>query len=219
MALAKHLHGAPDSRTEGTTIATDRGYDAFVAAFFMGRRHSTFAELVRLSGAKSGDHVLDVGCGTGYLTRMLARAVGPDGQAHGVDPSPGPLARARALARKLPNCEFHDGTAEHLAAPDDHLDVVVSSLTIHHLPIDQQRPALDEMFRVLRPGGRLLVADFRPPTSALGRRVVGGIVGAGMAANPFDLFGGLVRGAGLEEVDSGDVKPWIHWVSGVKPQH
>ncbi|MGI9034303.1 MAG: class I SAM-dependent methyltransferase [Acidimicrobiales bacterium] len=57
-----------------------------------------------------------------------------------------------------------------LDAPDGSYDVVVTSLMIHHLPEALRPQAMREMFRVLRPGGRVLVADFRPPAGRLGRR-------------------------------------------------
>jgi ubiquinone/menaquinone biosynthesis C-methylase UbiE len=211
------MHGEPDARTDGRTIASGRGYDALVAAFFLGRRRRVFTEIARLSRAESGGRVLDVGCGTGYLTRILARRVGESGGALGVDPSPGPLARARSLAGDLPHCGFHDGIAEQLPAPDDTFDVVVSSLMIHHLPPDVRAQAADEMFRVLRPGGTVLIADFRPPSGPIGRRWTRKTFGEGMADNPIHLLAPLVRNAGFEDPSEGDLRPWIHWVRAVKP--
>jgi len=95
------------------------------------------------------DRVLDVGCGTGYFTRMMAGAVTFAGPAMAVDPSREAIARARRLTR-VANCAFSDGIAQALDAPDGSYDVVVSSLVVHDPPETLRPPALPEMVRVLR---------------------------------------------------------------------
>jgi SAM-dependent methyltransferase len=129
-----------------------RTYDIHAAVFFGGRRRRVFGRLAAESGARPGHRVLDVGCGTGYFTRMMAQAVAPGGTAHGVDPSAEAISHARRTTR-LDNCTFAAGVAEALDAPDGSYDIVVSSLMIHHLPGALRPRATSEMFRVLRPGG------------------------------------------------------------------
>ncbi|GAA4989412.1 class I SAM-dependent methyltransferase [Kitasatospora paranensis] len=218
MELARFLHGRPDDRTAGITLTHGRAYEAFGTAFFAGRRRRVFARLAELSGARPGDHALDVGCGTGYLTRFMAAAVTPAGTVRGIDPSPDVLAHARRLSGRHPHCTYADGVAERLDAPDDTYDVVVSSLMIHHLPPDVRGRAVAEMLRVLRPGGRLLIADFRPPAHPVARHLVGALTGPAMEHNPVRLIAPLVRQTGFDEVTTGDLSPWIHHVRGVKPQ-
>jgi len=82
----------------------------------------------------------------------------------GVDPSREAIARARRLTR-VANRAFSEGVAQALDAPDGSYDVVVSSLVVNHQPDTLRPPALREMVRVLRLGYRVLIADFRPPTS------------------------------------------------------
>jgi ubiquinone/menaquinone biosynthesis C-methylase UbiE len=115
--------------------------------------------------------VLDVGCGTGYLTRLMAQAVTPRGTAQGLDPSDEAITQAQRLTR-LANCTFADGIAEALDAPDSTYDVVGSSLMIHHLPETLRPQAIGEKFRVLRAGGSVLIAEFRPPASRIGRHLI-----------------------------------------------
>jgi ubiquinone/menaquinone biosynthesis C-methylase UbiE len=128
-------HGRPGTRTPGKLMAHGQGrsYDLLSTLFFRGRRRRVFTRLAALSGARRGDRVLDVGCGTGYFTRVLAEAVAPGGTALGIDPSPELIARARRSTR-LPNCTFFKGIAEALDTEDQSYDVVVSSLMLHHLP-------------------------------------------------------------------------------------
>ncbi|MER5635575.1 methyltransferase domain-containing protein [Kitasatospora sp. NPDC002227] len=218
MELARFLHGSSDARTGGQTLTHGRAYEAFGTVFFGGRRGPVFRRLAALSGARPGDRALDVGCGTGYLTRCVAHAVGPTGTVLGVDPSPDVLAHARRRAARHPHCTFTDGIAEELPGPDDAYDVVVSSLMVHHLPEGVRARAAAEMFRVLRPGGRLLLADFRPPAGPLARHLVGAVAGPVMQHNPVHQLHPLVREAGFTSLTSGDLHPWIHYVHATKPE-
>ncbi|WTI42501.1 methyltransferase domain-containing protein [Streptomyces sp. NBC_00589] len=214
------MQGKPRTDTPGVTIGTPRAYELCGAVCFGGRRHRAFARLAELSGAETGDRVLDVGCGTGYLTRRMADRVGPDGAVTGVDPSPSVLAYARRKNRNRTGaapCTYREGIAENLDLPGTSFDTVVTSLMLHHLPEELRPTALREMLRVLRPGGRLLVVEFRPPKSAIGRHLIHGGVGHAMAHNRVDLLDGLIGDAGFEVRGSGDVRPWLTYVQAVRP--
>ncbi len=193
-----------------------RLHDALAHVVFGGRRRRVLSRLADLSGIRPGDHALDVGCGTGLLTRMIACRAAPGGHAIGVDPSEEALARARRATR-LANCAFQQGRAETLEFPDASYDVVVSSLVIHHLPEEARPEALAEMFRVLRPGGRILIAEFRPPRSAILKRLMGPVMRPAMEHNPLHLLEPMVTAAGFDPTESGDVRPWVHYVLSVKP--
>jgi ubiquinone/menaquinone biosynthesis C-methylase UbiE len=202
--------------TSGVHTGHGLSYDVHVGAFFGGRRRRVFTRLAAISGARPGDHVLDIGCGTGYFTRVMARAVSRNGTAKGVDLSSEAIERARRITR-LPNCTFAKGSAEALDEPDRSYDAVVSSLMIHHLPETVRSQAFQEMFRVLRPGGRVLVAEFRPPTTRIGRSLVAPFTSPAMQNNPIHLLAPLAGEAGFEDVRNGDVRPWISYVHAVKP--
>ena len=216
MNLARFLHGGPDERTGGSLIGGGRAYDLFASAMFGGRRRVAYTTLARVSGARSGDRVLDVGCGTGYLTRIMAEHVGPTGRATGLDPSASVVAHARGLTRSS-HCDYVDGIAERLDFPDGSYDTVVTCLVMHHLPAAVRSTAIVEMARVLRPGGRILVADFRPPSGRIGRHVMDAVVGPAMSDNDVRALAPLVRDAGFQSVAEGRVRPWLHYVTAAKP--
>jgi SAM-dependent methyltransferase len=114
-----------------------------------------------------GARVLEVGCGTGVLTRVLARWPGV-GEVVGVDPAPVFLAKARELAAGLPNLRFEEADGRALPFEDGRFDVVVFDSTLSHVPGPER--ALGEAFRVLRPGGLLAAfdGDYATTTVALG---------------------------------------------------
>jgi ubiquinone/menaquinone biosynthesis C-methylase UbiE len=174
--LSHHHHHDDDS---GGLITHARGYELFAGVWFLGRRTRIWDRLVTSSGAGRGDRVLDVGCGTGYFARRIAPAVQPGGSVVGIDPSQ-PMVDY-ATEHGPPNCTFQVAGAEDLPFPDASFDLVVSSLAFHHFPADRRADAVREMFRVLRPGGRVFIADIRPPNGPVLNRIVGAVTAHAMA--------------------------------------
>ncbi len=114
--------------------------------------------VVEAAGAAPHAQVLDVGTGTGALAFALATTLS-EGHVVGIDPTPEMLRRAQENAQRLntnSQVEFRLGAAESLPFPDNSFDIVVSSLAMHHTRVPQ---SLKEMARVLKPGGRLAIAD------------------------------------------------------------
>lgn len=208
-------HSSHPATTRGHTLGAPRLYDTFVDIFFFGRRSATFQALIAAAGVQPGQCVLDVGCGTGYFARLLAQAVGPEGQVIGVDPSPKMISYASSKAGRVRNCQFQVGTAESLEFPAERFDIVVSSLMMHHLPEDLRVPALREMRRVLRPGGKLLVAEAHVPRG-FGWRLLARIHGYDRMARMVPHLEPLAVQAEFAEIRSGEAPPWLRYVHAVK---
>jgi ubiquinone/menaquinone biosynthesis C-methylase UbiE len=209
-------HSSHPAPTRGHTLGAPRVYDTFVDLFFLGRRRSTYQALIAAAGVQSGQRVLDVGCGPGYLARLLAQAVGPAGQVVGIDPSPEMIAYASRKAGGATNCQFQVGTAESLELPSEHFDVVMSSLVMHHLPEDLRGPALREMRRVLRPGGTLLVAEAQVPRHGL-LRLLARLHSFDRMAHMVPDLEPLAAQADFAEIAPGEAPPWLRYVRAVKP--
>ena len=115
----------------------------------------------------AGRDVLDLGCGTGTLAVELARA---GGNVVGVDGDEDVLRRAAAKAHSAGvELSLLAGLADAIPLPDDSVDAVVCSLLLHHLAPADKAVGLAECRRVLRPGGRLLIADWGRPADPLQR--------------------------------------------------
>jgi SAM-dependent methyltransferase len=106
-----------------------------------------------------GEAILDIGCGAGVDSIIAAGLVGPSGSVTGIDLVPEMLARASENARLagLDNVTFQESSAEQLPFPDNSFDMVISN-GVFNLVVDKVK-ALSEVFRVLKPGGRFLLAD------------------------------------------------------------
>lgn len=146
------------SRTAGRVIHWARWYDLF--GRLMPFVRATREKLVELAAPARGEHVLDVGCGTGALAIALESHVGA-GKVHGIDASPEMIEVAKEKAAKAAaDIDLQVALIEALPFPDASFDLVTSSLMLHHLPGDLKRKGLAQIRRVLKPGGRFMAMDF-----------------------------------------------------------
>ena len=165
--MTHHSHSVEQpAQTEGTLIRWAPYYDFVTNLMTLGHARRLRRLTVDNALIKPGDSVLDVGCGTGEVT-LLAKTRAKAGKVYGIDPAPEMIAVARKkAARKKLDIDFRVGVIEALPFPDSSIDAVTSSLMMHHLPEDLKVRGLAEIYRVLKPGGRLLIADFMRPTGS-----------------------------------------------------
>jgi ubiquinone/menaquinone biosynthesis C-methylase UbiE len=135
--------------TGQVTSSAAEFYDEFFVPAIFGE---WAPRVVAAANLRPGMRVVDVACGTGVLTLAAADAVTPGGEAVGVDLNPGMLAVAR---RKAPDIAWHQGAAESLSFGDGSFDAAVSQFGV--MFFTDREAALREMWRVLRPRGRLVV--------------------------------------------------------------
>ena len=152
-------------KTGRSAKAKARKYFAAVANRWDKMREDFFDETVadsilKASDVKPGNTVVDVGCGTGFLTRQAALQTQSKGRIIGVDLSPSMLETARdnlAKLRLLDTVELRTGDAENIPVQDRFADAVVGNMILHHCP--RPKRAISEMTRILKDGGRIAVAD------------------------------------------------------------
>ena len=205
--------------TTGLTLHNSLHYDIFSSLMGLGANQGNSRRVVELAQIKPGDRVLDVGCGTGNLTQAAARNAGPEGGAQGIDASPEMIDLAQAKARRSGSqAAFSLGLMEKLDFPDASFDVVISRLAMHHLPDNLKPQALAEVFRVLKPGGRLLIADFNPSGNPVQNHVMSLLVGPMMEHANVSAYPALLAAAGFADVTSGPAgSAFLKYVTGMKP--
>jgi SAM-dependent methyltransferase len=154
------------------------------------------------AAVQPGEVVLDLGSGAGMDAFLAAREVGPAGRVIGVDMTPDMVERARETARAagVGNVEFRLGEIERLPVADGSVDLVISNCVIN---LSTDKPAVfAEAFRVLRPGGRMVVSDLvlKRPLPDDVRHSVEAYVGCVAGASLQTEYLALIRAAGFRDV-------------------
>jgi ubiquinone/menaquinone biosynthesis C-methylase UbiE len=209
---------SPAPHTEGKTIRWARLYDLGTTLLSFGQLAALHRRIVELAGIRPGERILDVGCGPGRLAVVAGTAAGAGGEACGIDPAPEmvELARHRAAQAGVPT-RFEVGVIEALPCPDEHFDVVLSSLMLHHLPDALKRRGLAEIHRVLKPAGRLVAVDFgATPREGIGHLLC--VLRLRTGWDHAERLREMVREAGFEAVEMGSTgHRALAFVRGQKP--
>jgi ubiquinone/menaquinone biosynthesis C-methylase UbiE len=147
-----------------------RFYDPFIA--LTTRERAFKSRVLQRAQLSSGERVLDLACGTGTLAIAAAREA-PGLELTGVDGDPEVLERARGKARSAKlEMRFDEALSTDLPYEDDTFDVLLTTLFFHHLSEDAKLQSAEEARRVLRSGGRLVMADFGKPQDPLMRLAI-----------------------------------------------
>ena len=144
-------------------------YDFFEPILMLGKVSQYNQKIISLLDISPDHQILDLGCGTGVLTQAIGDRLdsGKGGISIGIDAAAKMITVARKK-RETKTCRFEVAAAEELPFNTDSFDAVVSSLFFHHLPLDLKKRSLDEAFRVLKPGGKIVIADMHTPYTFFG---------------------------------------------------
>ena len=174
---------------------------------------------IELASIKGGETVLDLGSGAGFDCFIAAREVGESVKVIGVDMTPGMIEKARENARKagIENVEFRLGEIEHLPAADNSIDIVISNCVVNLA--EDKEAVYREVFRVLKPGGRLAISDILakiplPDEVKQDSELVAGCIGGAITASELRPF---IEKAGFTDISISSKNNSDDIVSGWQP--
>lgn len=173
-----------------------------------------------IASLKPGEVVLDLGSGGGFDCFLAAREVGTSGKVIGVDMTPEMVGKAKKNAEKINarNVDFRLGEIEHLPVADGSVDVILSNCVINLSP--EKQKVSREMFRVLKPGGRIAISDivaFKPLPEEF-KQNLGMVAGCVGSAETIEHTEHLLKTAGFRQIrinPSEESRTFIkHWFPG-----
>jgi ubiquinone/menaquinone biosynthesis C-methylase UbiE len=176
-------------------------YDSYMRKMTFGRERTLRETTVSLAQVKPGDCVLEVGCGTGTLTLAAKRQAGPSGKVFGIDIIPGMIELSqRKAAQANEDITFQLGSIDDIPFSANQFDVVMCSFMIFHMSEMVRCKGITEIYRVLKPQGRLLVLDLALPTQPLPRAIARALFG-GMLQHDLRELLPLMEASGFSDIE------------------
>lgn len=181
-------------------------YDSYMRKITLGREQALRQMTVNLAQVKPGDCVLEVGCGTGTLTLAAKRQAGPSGNVFGIDVIPGMVeVSQRKAAQANLDVTFQSGSIDDIPFPENQFDVVMCSFMIFHMSEGVRQKGINEIYRVLKPQGRLLVLDLGLPTHPVSRAIAKVMLGFMLNHDLQELIP-LMESSGFFEIEKAQAK-------------
>jgi ubiquinone/menaquinone biosynthesis C-methylase UbiE len=218
--MLARLHGQQrDNQAPGSMEGWGGTYDTLVGLMSLGQERKIRQATLELVEIQPADRILEVGCGTGSLTLAAKTKAGPQSQVFGIDVAPDMIDKARQKAAKAGlDVQFQLGRIEVIPYPDNQFDLVLSSLMLHHVPDPKDKQqGIAEVFRVLKPGGKVLIVDMEPPQNPHIKGLASLIVGREMLAHNVREFIPLLEKAGFIDIETGPTKfRLMSYLSGIR---
>ena len=171
MHKKQHPRSAVARQTDGVTLDHAAPvYDLLAPVMTLGLERRFHRIVIRQLALQGREQVLDIGCGTGTLTRDIAHALTDktNSRCTGLDAAEKMISVARKKARTIPNIHFDAAIAEKLPYADESFDAAVSTFFFHHIHFELKKKVLAETARILKPGGSFIIVDVDVPTTWFG---------------------------------------------------
>ncbi|NQT61609.1 MAG: class I SAM-dependent methyltransferase [Candidatus Marinimicrobia bacterium] len=212
---------SPAPTTTGQTIPWAYFYDTLVGVMSLGKAKKLRNDIAAKAPYKSGDKVLDVGCGTGDQAILASDIVGNEGAVFGSDASPKMIHIARSKAEKSGlDVDFQVDLIENISHPDETFDVVMNSLVMHHLPGDLMIKGLNEFYRILKPGGSVYIVDMESVDGSLFQRFGDFVIhlhgGNKKLRDNVQRLIPLLKDNGFTDISTGRVNRQLAYICGKK---
>jgi ubiquinone/menaquinone biosynthesis C-methylase UbiE len=197
-------------------------YDLYMKRITLGREDALRKMTVNLAQIKPGDYVLEVGCATGTLSLAAKRQVGPAGRVFGIDIIPGMIevSHKKAIQAEL-DVTFQLGSIDKIPFPNDNFDVVICSFMIFHMSEKVRNKGIEEIYRVLKPQGKLLVLDLALPPNPVSRGILKLLLGF-MLKHDLKELRPIMESSGFSQIEISQAKyrviglPILSFVRGIK---
>lgn len=148
-------------------------YDSYMQKITFGKENRLREMTIDLANVMPGDSVLEIGCGTGTLTLEAKRRSGPSGKVCGIDIIPGMVERSQQKAAQANlDVTFQFGSIDNIPFSENQFDVVMCSFMIFHMSEAVRRKGIEEIYRVLKPRGQIMVLDLNLPVRRVPRALM-----------------------------------------------